>query len=133
MTNFKKYENVLLSKRFSIDEKQLFLIGSIAEFILSREYFKSNSAIRDYAQYYFDKADEPLRDYLLDSRTLLVARISKIVLSEKGFDEIINFINYHMEYLNEQVITINSNKKNSNNNSILDVLLKGMDMKDASE
>lgn len=128
MNNFKKYENVLLSKRFSIDEKQLFLIGSIADFVLSRDYFKSNSAIRDYAQYYFDKADEPLREYLLDSRTLLVARISKIVLSENEFKTVIDYISYHMNYLNEHIaLTSNDSKKIGNKSSILDMLLKEND------
>ncbi|ONH02516.1 hypothetical protein [Bacillus cereus] len=123
--NPRKYEHVLLSKRFSIDEKQLFLIGSVIEFVMSKEFFKSNIAIREYAQFYFDLANEPLRDYLIDSRTLLVARISKIILSTTNFDDIINLINYHMSFIEKNVLSNNSSSKQINNkSSILDTLLK---------
>lgn len=123
MLNIKRYENVLLSKRFSMDEKKLFLIGSISEFVISRDYFKSNSSIREYAQYYFDEVNEPLRDYLLDSRTILVARISKIIVATEKFEDIHKYINYHSEFLSKNISSEITTKKDKNPNSILDALL----------
>ncbi|AOC90088.1 hypothetical protein P5487_003075 [Bacillus amyloliquefaciens] len=123
--NPKKYEQVLLSKRFSIDEKQLFLIGSIIEFVMSKEFFKSNKEIREYAQFYFDLANEPLRDYLIDSRTLLVARISKIILNTSDFEDIVHLISYHMSFIDKNISSNNSvSKQTTNKSSILDTLLK---------
>lgn len=121
---YKKTVNVLLSKRFSIDEKQIFLIGSIAEFINSRDYFKSNISIREYAQYYFDSVGEPLGDYLIANRTLLIARISKIILANDDFNDIVTLISYHMSYL-ERIMGTSSNIEQSEKykKSILDSLL----------
>lgn len=79
------------------------LIGIVTELILSKEIFKRNSDISAFIQEIFDIT---LKDYILKSRTMIVAHICRIMVRQNEFknkDKLLNLINSKIEQIkNEQ-------------------------------
>ncbi|MFJ8513376.1 hypothetical protein [Lysinibacillus xylanilyticus] len=124
---FNLYETVFDSKRFSTHEKKLFFIGIVSDFILSKDIFPKNSELRVYAEPYFQFNNTELREYLLESRTTLVARITKIILTTSDFDSCYMLFEYHKNYLIENCSPSTNASENITPHkevNILDELLK---------
>lgn len=79
------------------------LIGIVTELIFSKEIFKRNSDISAFIQEIFDIK---FKDYILKSRTMIVAHICRIMVCQNEFrnkDKLLNFINSKIEQIkNEQ-------------------------------
>lgn len=99
--NLVLFRNELKNKKVS----KYKLIGIITELIFSKEIFKKNSEISEFSESVLGIV---LKDYILKSRTMVVAHVSKKIVGMEQFegkDELLEFIN--------KQILINNNKENS--------------------
>ncbi len=79
------------------------LIGIVTELIFSKEIFKKNSDISVFIQEIFDIT---LKDYILKSRTMIVAHTCRMIVKQNEFKnkgKLLDFINLKIEQIkNEQ-------------------------------
>lgn len=83
-------------------------IGIVSEIILSREIFQSNAQLEDFLRDVFSLSFKP---YLFRSRTLVVARTIRVILSTKDDmmfkTQLYNFIQELIEKFNQENKTKN--------------------------
>jgi hypothetical protein len=73
------------------------IIGIVTELILSKEVFKKNSDIASFIQEIFSVT---MKDYILKSRTMIVAHICRIIVRQNEFknkDKLLYFISEKIE------------------------------------
>lgn len=120
----KEIEIILASKKYSFSEKQLFLAGSVSKTIYSTNLFPRNSDLNKYIRFFEKKLNngEEFKEYLYSSRTLLAARVVRLVFSEKDVKAQKEIMEFHIDFLshllfvkkdNEDQKTKSFNKSNS--------------------
>lgn len=87
------------------------IIGIVTELLFSKKIFNKNQEIKDFIKNVFDVE---FKDYIMKSRTMIVARISKIIIScendAKYKNKLLEFINIQIE-----IIKKNNNIKEKKN------------------
>lgn len=74
------------------------MIGIVTELIYSKTIFNQNKEIFDFVKNTFDYE---LKDYILKSRTMIVAKVSRIIINSENTTaykkELYKFINFQIE------------------------------------
>lgn len=119
--------SLLTGKKFSFEEKKTFFIGIVTQTIFDTVKFDRNMDLKNYLVP-FEKMlgdGEKFKDYLYDSRTLLAARVSRL-LNNSADRTIINLlIDEHVKYLIKGITKPATSKKHKKKDSnLLEDILK---------
>ena len=103
-------------------ERKTLFIGIVANTILSTQLFSKNISLKEYVQMYekVSKKNEPFKDYLFASRTMLLSRVLRIIIEDVDNENINKVIKQHLDFMeNLERKLLNSNHSNrvSKNNS----------------
>lgn len=110
------------SNRFSSYQSKIFFIGVTIDLLLNTEIFKKNIELKPFVEKYYISniiEEDFFKEYLYDSRTLLVARLSRLIFEKMNYPVIANISNDILAFLPES-----HNKKKKGKS---DDLNKGMD------
>lgn len=105
---------IIVSNRLSMYQSKLLFMGLIYEIILRKDLFPQNSNLKTFIDKVIIKyldINEPFRDYLYDSRTLLGSRIQRIILKEVEYSKIIQMVKEIYEILPGDEVKNYKNKK----------------------
>ncbi|MDY3958913.1 hypothetical protein [Romboutsia timonensis] len=94
------------------------LIGIITELIYSKDIFAKNKDISNFVK---DIFDIELKDYVVKSRTMIVAKISKKII---GSESIIDYKNKLYNFISIQIETLKKNSDIKENKNELDGWIK---------
>ena len=94
------------------------LIGIITELIYSKDIFAKNKDISNFVK---DIFDIELKDYVVKSRTMIVAKISKKII---GSESIIDYKNKLYNFISIQIETLKKNSDIKENKTELDGWIK---------
>lgn len=122
LKDIKEDMKVIISNRLNMSQSKLLFMGLIYEIILRRDLFPNNSNLKPFINKVVMKylsVDEPFKDYLYDSRTLLGARIQKNIQSDVEYLQIIQMVKEIYEIFPKDEMQKNKNKKNRNMNKDL--------------
>lgn len=127
----KEIEIILASKKYSFSEKQLFLTGSVSKTIYSTILFPRNSDLNKYVRFFEKKLNngEEFKEYLYSSRTLLAARVVRLVFSEKDVKVQKEIMDFHIDFLSQLLFIKKDNedekiKSFNKSNSLLSDMIK---------
>lgn len=114
--------HIVESNKLNITQAKLILIGLLFELIQRRDLFKRNSHLKEFTDvvivpYSIEK--ESFKEYLFNSRTLLAARIGKIILDECKYTDLLKIVNTIILSYEEQTNLTNSSKKYSIDDEII--------------
>lgn len=93
-------------------------IGIITELIYSKEIFVKNKDISNFVK---DIFDIELKDYVVKSRTMIVAKISKKIIDSES---IIDYKNKLYDFISTQIETLKKNSDIKENKNELDGWIK---------
>ncbi|MEQ6357742.1 hypothetical protein ABNX05_24350 [Lysinibacillus sp. M3] len=120
--------SVLNGKKFSFEEKKTFFVGVVTQMLFDTVKFKRNADLSEYLKPYEKELNKgkPFKDYLYKSRTLLAARVARLIIDNTDRNITNLLINSHINYLNRNIILDNTSSKSNNNNnsSLLEDILK---------
>lgn len=89
----------LLDNRLSIYSLKLNLYSILPSYILSKKFFEHNIDLKLFTDAIFLK--NPFKDYLYDSRTLLLARIIRAINETEDRQMLIDINNFIINHTNE--------------------------------
>ncbi|MFZ4452046.1 hypothetical protein [Salibacterium aidingense] len=87
---------LIITNKLNTSQSKLLFMGISYEIIQRRDLFPKNSDLKKFVEEVYipySKDKIPFRDYLYASRTLLGARIEKLILWEIGYNDILNMVN----------------------------------------
>ncbi|WP_077736431.1 hypothetical protein [Bacillus sonorensis] len=99
------------------ENKRILIFGTLTHILLSKSIINKNDEIPNFIKNIF-KID--FKDYVYKSRTLVVARVARIV-EKMNLEELDNTINLLIKLFELENSSVNkkNNKKDKNNNSVL--------------
>lgn len=116
--------DMIFSNKLSLEQARNMTIGLVFELVQRRDIFKKNEDLRGFIDATiipFSIEKESFKDYLFNSRTLIGSRISKILLIEFEYSDLIKVAEMIIAAYKDQ--KLKSKKSNSN---IDDEIIKWM-------
>ncbi|EJQ54794.1 hypothetical protein IEI_01263 [Bacillus wiedmannii] len=107
---------IITSNKLNTSQSKLLLIGVTYEILLRKDLFPKNSDLKKFVQLVFVEPIEgvkPFKEYLFVSRTLLSSRISKIILSQFSYNNVMKTV----DKLNAMLPQQNNENKYSTRNT----------------
>lgn len=92
LTDIKRDLSFIRSNKLNSGQSLIMFIGLTAEIIKRRDLFYRNSELKNFIEkFYIPKTKEkkPLGDYLYDSRPLLIARITNLILQDFDYTKVL--------------------------------------------
>lgn len=86
---------IVVSNKLNMSQSKLLFMGLIYEIILSKDLFPKNNNLKVFIDKVIIKyldINEPFKDYLYDSRTILASRVQRIILKEVEYSKIIQMV-----------------------------------------
>lgn len=126
MNNFESIRIILNKKQTSSYEKKIYFIGIVTQTIYDKTIFKFNKELHSYLKFYetfFDVPDGEFKPYLFRSRTLLAARVCRLINNEEDSTRLTKLFNYHIKFFMKKKDTVNK-KNNVGENTLLGDMLK---------
>lgn len=122
------YTYILDSNKYILEEKRMFFVGILTKTLLDTTLFKSNENIKEYTNIYQNIfVNSQYKDYLYNSRTLLISRMIRDFMSIKDSFYIEECFNVHKNFLeNKESISDIKTKKNKINTEYKTNLLEDM-------
>ncbi|KAA0784604.1 hypothetical protein [Bacillus sp. BPN334] len=120
-------ESLLKGKKFSFQEKKILFIGIVNQTIYDTFIFNNNIDLNTYLMPYelYLNNNEPFKDYLYKSRTLLSARVTRLILNNDDRDLTSLLINEHINFMNQNSTpSTDKRRKKENDSNLLDDILK---------
>lgn len=98
-------EKVLTNSRLSVETRKLYFVGLVTKTILDKQQFQSNNSLHpaikifeDFFQVTDKFGNAGFRPYLFASRSLLAARIGKLIIEEKDSVRVINLFDEFVRF-----------------------------------
>lgn len=107
---------IITSNKLSIYQSKLLLMGSLYEIILNKEIFKRNNDLKKFVNQDLNnylKLDLYVKDYVFKSRTLLVAKVQRVIYEKAEYKDIVDFIYFLNNAIFYEKETKIKDKKNS--------------------
>lgn len=103
--------DILNSKKYSFNEKKLLFVGIVNNTIYDKATFPNNKLLNKYVLLFENilSLDEPYKEYLYNSRTLLASRVVRDILKNENDKDLLSLISSHILFIKEK------NAKNENN------------------
>ncbi|MCC0658304.1 hypothetical protein IC175_17245 [Clostridioides sp. ES-S-0123-01] len=116
---------IIKGNKLSISQSKLLFIGIMFEIILNKDLFPKNSILKDFVNcklLSYIKINEPFKEYLFSTRTLLIARIQKEVYINLNYQDILKLVDFLQEFIvkfDSKEESIKVDKKISKNSSAI--------------
>lgn len=110
-------------KKLSASNDFVFFMGLVVLFIYSKDIFPKNNSIKAFLEVVFKNS---FPDYIMKSRTLIVAKATRLILSaevQKREQYKSNFLEF---FGNQEASSRNRNNKKKNENDQFDIWLRKM-------
>ena len=90
--------DILNSKKYSFNEKKLLFVGIVSNTIYDKSLFPNNKLLNEYVTLFETSLslDEPYKEYLYKSRTLLASRVVKDILKNENDKDLLSLISSHI-------------------------------------
>ena len=119
--------DILNSKKYSFNEKKLLFVGIVSNTIYDKSLFQNNKLLNEYVTLFETilSLDEPYKEYLYKSRTLLASRIVKDILKNEDDKDLLNLISAHNHFINRKNVHIKNSKvvKSKKSKTLLDDMI----------
>lgn len=119
--------DILNSKKYSFNEKKLLFVGIVSNTIYDKSLFSNNKLLNEYVTLFETSLslDEPYKEYLYKSRTLLASRVVKDILKNENDKDLLSLISSHILFINEKNVDNKNNKivKSKKNKTLLDDMI----------
>ena len=135
-----KYDiKFLFNPSTSMEIRKYYFMGISTQIILDKSLFSSNASLHPLIAIFEDffkikdKEGNPgFRPYLFDSRTLLCARINRLVSQESDSTRLKTLFESFHDFINTTSPKPSTNHRKANNSTLLQDMKKGLDKKNGS-
>lgn len=119
LEDIKNDMKIVISNKLNMSQSKLLFMGLIYEIILNKYLFPKNNNLKVFINKVIIKyldIDEPFRDYLYDSRTLLASRVQRAIFEGAEYSKIIQMVKEIHHVLPGDEVKNYKSKKSSNIN-----------------
>lgn len=129
----------LFDSSMSMEIRKYYFMGISTQIILDRSLFSSNDSLHPFITIFEDffkvkdkEGNVGFRPYLFSSRTLLCARINRLISQESDSTRLKKLFESFYNFFNDKPYESPASHKRSNNSTLLQDMKKGLNRKNGS-